>query len=388
MKTNSKGSGTHRRCRPLRVERAGQLYFVTSRVTDNRFWLHPILSCCLTPFNHKARRLCKAFERKADREVRKIVAEANQRMGPFQAKLTVPIAKVLLRDLVGACLARAQRHCRDEGTGEVELFGFVAMSNHVHLVVRTHGKNLAQFMRYFGSAVASGINYLTGRRGQLFGRRYDAQTILDDDAAAGRLRYSIDNPRAAGLVSSQDEWPGQLLCFGFGASDVPVFKFFNRMAWHEAKRPKDITSFIEEVTLALSPLPHLSALDRDSYRRTVEGWLRDLQREATQQRGDDERDRKVGLPTKWPKQRHVLGAAKIIAVPIGHRPARAKHKRRPYAFGAPDKLREHREAMGIVIALHQNAAHRLRAGHRDVAFPDGTYAPPITIAAQVASCMG
>lgn len=373
--------GTRRRCRPLRVERAGELYFVTSRVTESRFWLHPILSCCLTPLNHKARRVCKAFERKADHEVRKLVAEANRRMGPFQAKVTVPVAKVLLRDLVGACLARAQRHCRDQGSGEVELFGFVAMSNHVHLVVRTGGKNLAQFMRYFGSAVASGINYLTGRRGQLFGRRYDAQPILDDDAAAARLRDSVDNPRAAGLVSSHDEWPGQLLCFGFGASDVPVFKFFNRMAWHEAKRPKDITPFIDDVTLTLSPLPHLSALDRDGYRRTVEGWLRDLQSEAGQHRGHDKRNRDAGSRGAKFQQRPVLGAGRIISAPIGHRPERAKHKRRPYAFGAPDKLRAHREAMGIVIALHQDAAERLRVGDRNVSFPEGTYAPPITIAA-------
>lgn len=377
----AKVAGTRRRCRPLRVERAGEFYFVTSRVTDSRFWLHPILSCCLTPLNHKARRLCKAFERKAEREVRRLVAEANQRMGPFQAKLTIPIAKLLLRDLVGACLARAQQHCRHQGTGEVELFGFVAMSNHVHLVVRTQGKNLAQFMRYFGSAVASGINYLTGRRGQLFGRRYDAQPLLDDDATAGRLRYSLDNPRAAGLVNSHDEWPGQLLCFGFSASDSPVFKFFNRMAWHEAKRPKDVTPFIEDVALTLSPLPHLSALDRDSYRRTVEGWLRDLQGEAAQQQQGDKRAHDVGTRAAQPQRRSVLGVAGVIAVPIGHRPERAKHKRRPYAFGARDKLREHREAMGIVIALHEYAAERLRAGYRDVSFPEGTYAPPITIAA-------
>ncbi len=373
--------GTRRRCRPLRAERAGELYFVTSRVTDNRFWLHPILSCCLTPLNHRARRLCKAFERKAEREVRKLVADANQRMGPFQARLTVPLAKVLLRDLVGACLARAQRHCREQGTGEVELFGFVAMSNHVHLVVRTHGKNLAQFMRYFGSAVASGINYMTGRRGQLFGRRYDAQPILDDDAASGRLRYTVDNPRAAGLVSSHDEWPGQLLCFGLGESDVPVFKFFNRMAWHDAKRPKDITPFIEDVALTLSPLPHLSALDRAGYRRTIEGWLRDLQNAAAQQEPHDKRAQTVTAPGKESPRKFALGVAKVLAVPIGHRPERAKHKRRPYAFGAPDKVSRYREAMGVVIAMHQDASDRLRAGGGDVCFPAGTYAPPITVAA-------
>ena len=76
-----------------------------------------------------------------------------------------------------------------------------------------------------------------------------------------------------------------------------------------------------------------------------------------------------------------LGVAKVIAMPIGHRPDHAKRKRRPYAFGARDKVQEHRQAMGIVIAKHQDASGRLRAGDRHVTFPEGAYAPPITIAA-------
>ncbi len=372
-----KRAGTRRRCRPLRGEKQGQLYFVTGRVVENRFWLHPILSCCLQPLNHRARRICQVFERKAEREVRKLVDEANKRMGPCQAPLTVPIAKLLLKDMVGACLARAQQHCRENGSGEIELFGFVAMSNHVHLVVRTHGKNLAAFMRYFNSALASGMNYLTGKRGQLFGRRYDAQPILDDDAASGRIAYCIDNPRAAGLVDNHNQWPGQLLCFGLGDTDTPTFKFFNRMKWHKAKRPKNITPYIEDVTLTLSPLPHLNALDRDAYRRNVEGWLTDLQAETDRMQPTRSASESKQARDKRAQRR----IAKVIALPIGHRPDRAKHKRRPYAFGSADKVAEHRYAMGVVMSLHQESSRRFRTADRNVAFPDGTYAPPITSAA-------
>ena len=367
-KKRSKVAGTRRRCRPLRREQAGGLWFVTLRVTDSCFWLHPMLSSGLQPVNRKARRLCESFKARAEREVKKLVTEANSRMGAFQAKLTVETAKVLLRDLVGSCLARAQQHCRAQGTGEVELFAFVAMSNHVHLVLRTQGKNLSQFMRYFSSTLASGINYLTGRRGQLLGRRYDAQPILDDGAACDRVAYAVDNPRAAGLVEHHEQWPGQLLCFGMGPTDTLRFTFFNRLAWHRANRPKDVTKFFEPAELTLSPLPHLSELERDAYRKTVESWLEELQNEAKREKPTDDR-------------RAVRHVAEVIRVPVGHRPARSKHKRRPYAFGSKRKLREHRRAMGEVIALHQVASDRWRQRKPDATFPEGTYAPPITIAA-------
>jgi REP element-mobilizing transposase RayT len=377
----SKVAGTRRRCRPLRREKAGGLWFVTLRVTDSCFWLHPMLSSGLQPVNRKARRLCEAFKARAEREVKKLVAEANSRMGAFQAKLTVDTAKVLLRDLVGACLARAQQHCREQGTGEVELFAFVAMSNHIHLVLRTQGKNLSQFMRYFSSTLASGINYLTGRRGQLLGRRYDAQPILDDTAACGRVAYTVNNPRAAGLVEHHEEWPGQLLCFGMGPSDALRFTYFNRLAWHRANRPKDITKFFEQAELTLSPLPHLSDLERAAYRKTVEGWLQALQEEGEAEQRDAgaiqrERDNK-----QVSDKRVLRRIGEVIRVPVGHRPPRSAHKRRPYAFGSERKLREHRRAMGEVIALHQVASDRWRNRDPNVSFPDGTYAPPITIAA-------
>ncbi len=41
------------------------------------------------------------------------------------------------------------------------------MSNHVHPVVRTKHKNLAELMGYFKARVAESINALTAKRGPL-----------------------------------------------------------------------------------------------------------------------------------------------------------------------------------------------------------------------------
>lgn len=387
-----------RRCRPLRAERVGALWFVTCRVAEDRFWLHPLLSCGLKPPSREARDLCATHRADATTLIKEMVAEANRRMGPFQAKLSVPIATLILEGMVGSALARAQKYCEQQGAG-IEIYGFIAMSNHVHIVLRTLGKNLAQFMNHFSSTVASTINYVTGRRGAFFARRYDAQDILDDHAAEGRVAYTVDNARKANLVAHHDEWPGLLLVFGLGDTDTPSFHYFDRTAWHRAKRPQDLRPFIEEATLTLSPLPHMSDVERAAYKRAVQSWVKDVRAVADNEAGSSPRkngERRSSQQTKRnankkstrsrddkvdTSKRRPLGIDAVIATPLGHRPGRAKRSRRPYAFGSPEHCDQHFESMSIILGLHQEASARLRAGERDYVFPEGTYAPPISSAA-------
>ncbi len=351
------------------MEEAGALWFISTRTIEERFWLHPILSSGLARLNHKGRRVAKHLERLYHRRVVQIVNSANRRMGPHQARLTVDIVTRALKGLVGAALARAQKHCRQQGS-EVQVFAFVAMSNHVHMVVRTAGKNLASFMGYFKARVADGINYLTGRRGPLFARRYDAQPIRNLDAAAGRIAYTVDNPRRAHLVAHHDDWAGQLLCYGLGDTDQPTFEYLARTDWHRERKRKGVDQFFTTITLTLSPLPDLTELERDAYRHMVESWIGDLEHEAE------------GQERKGPKPKTaVLGIDKILQTPFEHRPQRPSFKKRPYAFGTPDDKRQYYEACSHKYALYDAASHAFRTTDRTVAFPEGMYPPPIAHAA-------
>ena len=78
-----------RRCRPLRRESDEHLWFVTSRVLEERMLLHPILTCGLEPPNRRARRNVKHLERHADKRLKPLVARANVRRGPYQPELTL-----------------------------------------------------------------------------------------------------------------------------------------------------------------------------------------------------------------------------------------------------------------------------------------------------------
>jgi REP element-mobilizing transposase RayT len=355
--------------RPLRIEEVGGFWFITTRTIEERFWLHPILSSGLTRLNRKGRTFAKSLERLYHRRVVKMVQAANRRMGPHQPRLTVEVAKRMLKDLVGSALARAQEHSREQGA-EVQVFAFVAMSNHVHLVVRTAGKNLASFMGYFKARVAEGINYLTGRRGPLFARRYDAQSIRNLNAAAERIAYTVDNPRKAKLVAHHDDWPGQLLCYGLGDTDQPTFEYLARTDWHRDRRRKGIDEYFATATLTLSPLPQLTYLERDEYARMVEGWIGELEQEATDQQ------------RKGPKPKTTeRDIEKLLDVPFEHRPAHAAFKKRPYAFGTPEEKRQYYGACCAKYARHRGTSLLFRTIDRTVAFPEGMYPPPLLQAA-------
>jgi hypothetical protein len=117
-----------RRSRVLRRESDEHLWFVTTRVAEARYWLHPILTCGLEPPNRSARRLWAHNERHLDKRLARCVEQANARRGPYQPELTPQDAKRIARGTVGSALARAQERY---GTA---IYGVVVMSNHLHML--------------------------------------------------------------------------------------------------------------------------------------------------------------------------------------------------------------------------------------------------------------
>jgi REP element-mobilizing transposase RayT len=347
---------SRRRCRPLRVENDEFLWFVSSRTIEERFWLHPLLTCAFKPTNRKTRRLCEKLNKRADKRLAKVVQRANARRGPLQPELTLEHAKRIAQGLVGSAIARAQQKYK------TKLFALVVLSNHFHLIVQTKGKNLSKFMGYVKARITEGINLLTGKSGPLWSRRYDAQPILDDEASTERLAYCLDNPVQAGLVESADQWPGLNCAFAMGDSDEIEFEYLDRTAWHKAGRPDDLDKYYRTATMKLTPLPQLTSMQRSLVRRSVESWL-----------GSRGKERKTGG--------RFLGIEAILDTAFESRPKEPKRSRRPYAFGSIEKKRDHYQSISMLYGAHETASERFRNGDFSVSFPEGMYRPPIMVAA-------
>jgi hypothetical protein len=214
-------------------------------------------------------------------------------------------------------------------------------------------------MGYVKARIAETINLLTGKRGPLWSRRYDAQAVLDDEAASDRLAYCLDNPVDARLVDAPDSWPGLNLAFGMGETDAIEFEYLDRTEWHKQGRPEQLDHFYRTATLRLSPLPQLRGMERSSVRRSIEGWLG-----RRTESGD--------------KSRVALGIEGIFGTAFESRPKNPKRSRRPYAFGSKDIKNKYFQSISILYQAYTEASEKFRSGKYEVTFPSGMYRPAIS----------
>ncbi len=84
---------------------------------------------------------------------------------------------------------------------EIDLYAYVLMSNHYHLLLRTRRPNLSRAMQWFGVTYTNRFNAKNGRIGHLFQGRFKTM-LVESDAYLVRLSFYIHrNPLRAALVT-------------------------------------------------------------------------------------------------------------------------------------------------------------------------------------------
>lgn len=95
---------------------------------------------------------------------------------------------------------------RSVGIYDVRLYAFVLMANHFHLIVKTPGANLQEFMRHFNISYTAYFNKLHQRSGHLYQGRYKSFLIDVDSYFLEVSRYIHLNPvRIPSFSESSDE---------------------------------------------------------------------------------------------------------------------------------------------------------------------------------------
>ena len=83
---------------------------------------------------------------------------------------------------------------------DIDIFAYVLMDNHYHLLLRTRQANLKRAMQWFGTTYTQRFNRRHFRSGHLFQGRYKS-IIIQNDAYLLQLSYYIHrNPLRAGIV--------------------------------------------------------------------------------------------------------------------------------------------------------------------------------------------
>ncbi len=268
--------------------------------------------------------------------------------------------------LIGAWLGKA---LKEHGNG-IELYGFIFLSSHLHLLLKDTKGQLAKFMWYFQLNLAKAVNRVLGRRGHFFAREYDAAPVLTDEAFENRFAYILTNAVKPGLVKKAADSP--FFSSLKGALEDKIFRFtwFDRTRKHNRTRrgqKRDSTEFekVYEYKLAIPPMwKHLSKKQRQTRAKAL---IR-----ANEVRYGKER-RAEG--------RGVLGAQKILVQSPFMRPKNPSRSPRVKLFCNDKEIEQaYLEAVRVVVGIYQEVYGAFitaaKRGRRPLAeWPPGCYPP-------------
>lgn len=89
---------------------------------------------------------------------------------------------------------------------EFEIFAYVIMDNHYHLILKTKEAALSKIMHSINNVYSKFYNRRHERTGHVFGERYNGKMVEDDAYLIWLLRYIHRNPVKAHICYSTDEY--------------------------------------------------------------------------------------------------------------------------------------------------------------------------------------
>ena len=128
-----------------------------------------------------------------------------------------------------------------------DLFGYCLMGNHLHLLLKENKESLGTIVQRICSSYVLWYNKKYGRIGHLFQERFKSEPVEGDTYFLVVLRYIMQNPVKAGIVSkAQDyKWSNYK---DFIDKNIYKEKDFVLDLFHQDKRI-GLTSFIEFVNM-------------------------------------------------------------------------------------------------------------------------------------------
>ena len=254
---------------------------------------------------------------------------------------------------------------------EVELFAFVIMGNHYHLIARFPQGNKASFMRAFNAIIAklTAAHVPEFTDGKLWARRFSEQTLPRPEDIRHWFFYAALNPTLSGLTEDPLKYPAYNSFRDAVTQKKRSFMVFDKHGYTEAKRRgQDVSQsqFMETFTLRWSKLPGLLKLSSDEYRRLLYNEYRMRLTEA------------VNAADEAGKRFPPINLIKRTSP--GTRPRHSKKSHR-FSFRplvltlCYDAKTRFLNRYFTIVDQFKLAVSKLKSGIFDVIFPKGTYRP-------------
>ena len=245
---------------------------------------------------------------------------------------------------------------------------FVCVSNHLHLLLEVDdARQLARFMGAFTSKLAREVGRLTGWRQKIFSRRYQAIVVSEEEAAQiERLRYSLAHGAKEDLVERPRDWPGVHAVRALLEGEVLEGLWFDRTKEYLARRRGEKFDSLHFATREIlgSIRCHAGSIYRNL---SGAGGSRLSWRTSSTKLPPAERGRE---PDLWSSRRSGPGSS----------PATKEDQdvaRAGFSCSEQSHAPRARNAYALFVAAYRDAAEKLRAGIRDVVFPQGSFPPSL-----------
>lgn len=255
---------------------------------------------------------------------------------------------------------------------DMPICAVVAMSSHIHYLLRPRdGAHLATFMCFLKTNIAKEIGRRhRGWQGSFFDDRYHLTPVSDDEAdQVGVFRYLLSHGPKEFLVDTVKEWPGVHSAMPTVEGRDMIGQWIDRTAEYNARIRRGETEvqaeeFGSEERVVISPLPCWQNMPEAKWRRAVADLVNEIDREAAVKRRD--------------LNKTSLGVTNILTEDPERRPDHVEKSPKPrFHARDPKVLRAMIEVWSEVIRCFREASEDLRAGIRNVAFPEGTFPPAL-----------
>lgn len=259
-----------------------------------------------------------------------------------------------------ACLAwAAQKH-------DVEVFSYVFMSNHFHLLVRALSQNLSEFMRDFQRELAARLNRHWGRTGTMFPRPFDAPKVIGEAEFLRRMTYIVNNPCHSNLVHHPKDWPGVSSWRSHVSGEAQVgrlidYKELRRLRRKDESATREQAMRHDELHLAKPPMWE------DKSDKEVNEKLVDL----------IEEEAKALQKERARRREKVVGPKKITQRNFRDRPRSPKRSPRVKCLSSDaQERRDYLSARRRTVDIQKRAMRKWRGkGKTRPKFPPGTFPP-------------
>ncbi len=269
-----------------------------------------------------------------------------------------------LNEIVIGIVGRAQR------LFGLPLHAIVVMSTHYHLLTSPgSASDLARFMSYVNGNLAKEVGRLCGWREKVWGRRYQAIPVSDEEASqVARLKYLLSHGAKEGRVASPRDWPGVHAWAGLLADGILRGTWFDRSREYEAGRRAGRSTkvvFAEPETVPLVPIPCWAHLPREELRRRLTDLLSVIEAEARAA---------YGAPGEVHPPGPVEPSPATFDVGISH----LKRRPAPLLHAASRSTRAaFLAAYRLFVTEYRTASRLLRSGSTGARFPPWSFPPAL-----------